>query len=197
MKTVVGVVFAKVNATTSDAALARDYPGCTHGLVVSTLEYNAKLGEFSSQYAAEWLKANGHSVVSNIDVVSGYYNTLALAAYREAKGGDYALFFDAQTGVAAQHAAAAGTPSDASAWYIPSYKEMKLMYDSMAKVNAAINAAAGDPLSAQTPYSMSTFKESGKYGDYFEYGFDMGIGGWSTYMNVKTTEYPVRVVLAF
>lgn len=38
-KTVVGVVFAKVNVAAVDSHLASDYPNCTRGLVVSTSQY--------------------------------------------------------------------------------------------------------------------------------------------------------------
>ena len=51
-KTVIGIVFARANSASSDALLAKDYPDCVHGLVLSTEEY-----VLSCTSGRSWLRA--------------------------------------------------------------------------------------------------------------------------------------------
>lgn len=212
-KTVIGVIFAKANATTSDPLLAKDYPGCTHGLVISTQEYTQQAFGLVSCYNGHGYYAGlGYDAASIVDTdkPNGYGNTLAHAALNASKP-DYCILFNAADGVLAQHAVA--VPSTASAWYVPSYKEMSMINDSRDVVNASLQAAGGqkvaDPYEKEESfddnrasdwYWTSTiyglwYASAGTY-DHYLYAFDISKGGWTTSQQPKAN-CKVRVILAF
>ena len=212
-KTVIGVVFAKANASTSDPLLAKDYPGCTHGLVISTQEYTQQAFGSVSCYNGHGYYANlGYDAASIVDTdkPNGYGNTLAHAALNASKP-DYCSLFNAADGVLAQHAVA--VPSTASAWYVPSYKEMSMINDSRDVVNASLQAAGGqkvaDPYAKEESfddnrssdwYWTSTiyglwYANAGTY-DHYLYAFDISKGGWTTSQQ-PNAKCKVRVILAF
>lgn len=212
-KNVIGVVFAKANASTSDPLLARDYPGCTHGLVISTQEYAQQTFGSVSCYNGHGYYANlGYDAASIVDTdkPNGYGNTLAHAALNASKP-DYCTLFNAAEGVLAQHNIAA--PSIASAWYVPSYKEMSMINDSRDVLNASLQAAGGqkiaDPYAKEESfddnrssdwYWTSTiygvwYANAGTY-DHYAYAFDISKGGWTTSQQ-PNAKCKVRVILAF
>ena len=212
-KEVIGVIFAKANATTSDPLLARDYPGCTHGLVISTQEYTQQaFGSVSCYNGHGYYAGLGYDAASIVDTdkPNGYGNTLAHAALNASKP-DYCTLFNAADGVLAQHAVA--VPSTASAWYVPSYKEMSMINDSRDVVNASLQAAGGqkvaDPYAKEESfddnrssdwYWTSTiygvwYANAGTY-DHYAYAFDISKGGWTTSQQ-PSAKCKVRVILAF
>ena len=212
-KTVIGVVFAKANASTSDPLLAKDYPGCTHGLVISTQEYTQQaFGSVSCYNGHGYYAGLGYDAASIVDTdkPNGYGNTLAHAALNASKP-DYCTLFNVVDGVLAQHAVA--VPSTASAWYVPSYKEMSMINDSRDVVNASLQAAGGqkvaDPYAKEESfddnrssdwYWTSTiyglwYASAGTY-DHYLYAFDISKGGWTTSQQ-PSAKCKVRVILAF
>jgi hypothetical protein len=212
-KTVIGVIFAKANATTSDPLLAKDYPGCTHGLVISTQEYTQQaFGSVSCYYGHGYYANLGYDAASIVDIdkPNGYGNTLAHAALNASKP-DYCTLFNAADGVLAQHDVA--VPSAASAWYVPSYKEMAMINDSRDVINASLQTAGGqkiaDPYEKEESfddnrssdwYWTSTiygvwYASAGTY-DHYSYAFDISKGGWTTSQQ-PSAKCKVRVILAF
>jgi len=212
-KTVIGVVFAKANASTSDPLLAKDYPGCTHGLVISIQEYTQQaFGSVSCYNGHGYYAGLGYDAASIVDTdkPNGYGNTLAHAALNASKP-DYCTLFNVVDGVLAQHAVA--VPSTASAWYVPSYKEMSMINDSRDVVNASLQAAGGqkvaDPYAKEESfddnrssdwYWTSTiygvwYANAGTY-DHYLYAFDISKGGWTTSQQ-PSAKCKVRVILAF
>lgn len=194
-KTVIGVVFSTENATGQDAKLRTDYPTATNGLVVALAEYTANHGYLSGQYTSEWLRGKGYDIFSESTIL-GYSLTFGLGEYRAEKGGDYARMFDKTTGVAAQHNAACAVSGSASTWYVPSFKEMHLLYENMTVVNASLSAASGTQMSTGS-YWLSSFMVANKYNDLTYRSFEMSSGSWSGTQPVATKDLPVRVVLAF
>lgn len=212
-KTVIGVIFAKANATTSDPLLAKDYPGCTHGLVISTQEYTQQAFGLVSCYNGHGYYAGlGYDAASIVDTdkPNGYGNTLAHAALNASKP-DYCTLFNAADGVLAQHDVA--VPSAASAWYVPSYKEMAMINDSRDVINASLQTAGGqkiaDPYEKEESFdanrSSDWYWTSTIYGvwyasaatyDHYSYAFDISKGGWTTSQQPKAN-CKVRVILAF
>jgi hypothetical protein len=190
-KTVIGVVFSKLNAVSSDNNLLEDFPNCSNGLVVGLPEYSSVLGQFGYASVYNWFISNGYpAFVTNLP--NGYGNTLGFAAYRKANP-SYAVMFDPQTGPLSKHNVT--SPDSASSWYIPSYKEMMELYTNKSTVNAAISAAGGTLIN-QSLYWSSTLRSYNSYNDCQGSPVDMINGSWYSY-DKKTTPYPVRVVLAF
>lgn len=209
-KTVIGVVFSKSNAVVADPALLRDHPECSHGLVVSLIEYTDKeFGSVSvysghSNYANAGFDAN--AIVAK-DKVNGYGNTLAHKAIIE----DGSIFNSSNTSVI--NGKKPNTPSSSSGWYIPSYLEMKQLNENREVVNAAISAKGGTPIAE--PYAneqngdnlrnsdwywtstiYGTWFERGKSWDHSSYPFDISRNDWTTYVQAGA-KCKVRLVLAF
>ena len=212
-KTVIGVVFAKADASTSDPLLARDYPGCTHGLVISTVEYAQQaFGTVSCYNGHGYYAGLGYDAASIVDVdkPNGYGNTLAHAALNASKP-DYCTLFNSADGVLAQHDVA--VPSTASAWYVPSYKEMSMINASRDVINASLQTAGGqkiaDPYEKEESFdenrSSDWYWTSTIYGkwyasggtyDHYTYAFDISKGAWTT-SQLTNAKCKVRVILAF
>jgi uncharacterized protein YjdB len=212
-KTVVGIVFAKANATTSDPELAKDFPGCTHGLVLGLQEYAEQdFGYVSTYYGHGYYAGLGYdaSLIVNEEKPNGYGNSKAHKDLNASKP-DYVSLFNAQSGVIATQTSAVSTPANASSWYIPSYREMEMIHANYDTINSALNAAGGQPIVA--PYereesfdpnhSSDWYWTSTIYGkpyntsfDHYKYAFDISKGAWTTSQQ-PSAKCKVRVVFAF
>jgi len=206
-KTVIGVVFATANAVASDPELRKDYPNCTNGLVVSTKEYTSACASgrgWSYADLGNWCSGSGYTYYNDTSNPCGYSNTKGYMAANAASIQSYGYtinftLFNSSSPVA-QHRASVSAPSSASAWYVPSYKEMQLLYENREAVNNAINSVSGDPLHVARAnyddyyyqYWCSTFDLDQK----IVMAFNMTNGSW---YGSKTdgTVLPVRVILAF
>lgn len=202
-KTVIGVVFATVNAAVADAELFNDYPGCTHGLVVATTEYSYPFGYIGTGGVStgKWFIEKGYTNNSTT-AANGYSNTKALQAYDTEKDpyGSTSAKAMARKGSGAPdtHASAVAPPASASKWYIPSYYEMSLLYQNMSEVNATLNSIGASPVNATGYWSSSLQWTLDKYNDILNlYTFDMSTGNWGSSATNRATECPVRVILAF
>ena len=192
-KTVIGIVFAKASPATADKNMMADYPKCTHGLVVALGEYNSKVGTFGYSSVYGWLSNNGYEV-PDTSKPNGYGLTKGLTAYRAANP-TYCDLYDSSNGPSAKHNNTVKSPSGASSWYIPSFNELKMLYDNKSVVNTALSAAGGTQVTGSL-YWSSTFRTYNSANDCQGSPFDMLNGTWYAY-DKKTTEYPVRVILAF
>ena len=190
-KTVIGIVFAKASPATADKAMMTDYPKCTHGLVVALKEYSSAFGQFGYETVYTWLSNNGYEV-PDVTRPNGYGLTKGLGAYRVANP-TYCELFDSASGPAALHNASVKSP--ASPWYIPSYYEMKLLWEQKSVVNASLSAMSATQVS-DSYYWSSTLRTYNKYNDCQGSPFNMATGDWYSY-DKKSTSYPVRVILAF
>lgn len=138
-KDAIGVVFWVGDPTADDPTLRRDFPGCTHGLVVSLIEeastwqsnyrsFNSTVGEWVSENASEYMSpTTGVELEDNLNKIVGYNNTQAIKAFNS----DYdnigykvdmvkrLQFFLGNKEFAA--------PEGTSGWYVPSAKELTLM----------------------------------------------------------------------
>ena len=206
-KTVIGVVFATANAVASDPALRSDYPNCTNGLVVSTKEYTSACASgrgWSYADLGNWCSGSGYTYYNDTSNPCGYSNTKGYMAANAASIQSYGYtinftLFNSSSPVA-QHRASVSAPSSASAWYVPSYKEMQLLYENRETVNSAINGVSGDPLHVARAdyddyyyqYWCSTFDLDNN----IVKAFNMKNGDWFG-SKTETTVLPVRVILAF
>ena len=157
-KTVVGIVFSKVGATTTDTKLGTDHPQCYNGLVVS-LEEATTAWQSSASSVSSWASTNlSYSDLTNYDKTNGYSNTIALKAYNEQNSANKVLAVDGT-------APSAGAPGLSSGWYLPSYKELSLLAESYATIKDKL-ASVGTALDATTPnYNIG----SGNTADTYRY----------------------------
>lgn len=215
-KTVIGVVFSLNNPSQmGDARLAEEYPDCTHGYVVSLVEYaDMDFGSVSTYdghgyYAALEYDAN---LIVDVSKANGYGNTWAHEELNRSKP-DYCILFNETDGVVATHSASVQTPSGASTWYVPSYKEMQMMNENRDAVNAAISAAGGtgiaEPHASEDPldpaHSSDWYWTSTIYGtwyakgnswDHHKYPFDISNDTWTSKTH-SSAACKVRIILAF
>ena len=206
-KTVIGIVFATVNATGTDSHLRADYPECTNGLVVSTVEYTSTAATdrgWSYIDAGVWCKNNGYSSYNDQSNPCGYTNTEGYLALNGAKISSYGYVVDFtlfnSSSPVVTHRKNVAVPETASAWYVPSYKEMQLLYENKEAVNNSINAVSGNPLHIARAnyddymyqYWISTFDLDNKVIQ----AFNMTNGSWYG-SKMETTSLPVRIILAF
>ena len=198
-KTVVGVVFAKVDATASDSQLAKDYPECRHGLVVSTAEYtSAMVADFlwGRMDCYNWLTDNGYNTFENTSNYVGYTNTRGYEAVNAASVSSYnhIIYWD-MFGSSSSLVTHRNTVkvADASAWYVPSFAEMKKLKENLSVVNAAIQKVGGSQINTDM-YWCSTVNNL--YDGWYN-AFSMNNSGWTSVSTQTSMDLPYRVVLAF
>ena len=200
-KTVVGVVFATANATSTDPQLKKDYPECTHGLVVSVKEYDSPIAMVSgadyswnsvNNYA---LELGGYASMAATDIICGYSNTQAMKAFKAAKG-DYSKYLDVIDG---HDVSVAGT----STWYMPSQYELSLIGADYSVINERL-AAVGD----QFEEFKNSWDSASRSGIYWSSTYLDGLGSQSKpyilstnqldgSMKMHSHSYQVRLVFAF
>ena len=200
-KTVVGVVFATANATSTDPQLKKDYPECTHGLVVSVKEYDSPIAMVSgadyswnsvNNYA---LELGGYASMAATDIICGYSNTQAMKAFKAAKG-DYSKYLDVIDG---HDVSVAG----ASTWYMPSQYELSLIGADYSVINERL-AAVGD----QFEEFKNSWDSASRSGIYWSSTYLDGLGSQSKpyilstnqldgSMKMHSHSYQVRLVFAF
>lgn len=200
-KTVVGVVFSTANATSTDPQLKKDYPECTHGLVVSVKEYDSPIAMVSgadyswnsvNNYA---LELGGYASMAATDIICGYSNTQAMKAFKAAKG-DYSKYLDVIDG---HDVSVAGT----STWYMPSQYELSLIGADYSVINERL-AAAGD----QFEEFKNSWDSALRSGIYWSSTYLDGLGSQSKpyilstnqldgSMKMHSHSYQVRLVFAF
>ena len=149
-KTVIGIVFARANSASSDALLAKDYPDCVHGLVLSTEEYVLSCTSNRSWLRADlisWMSKNGYNQWLVDDKYCGYNNTqglLALNAANVQSNGD--VIHVNHVEAVLQHREKVQAPAGASSWYVPSYMEMVELSNNLDVVNASLEKIGGTTL---------------------------------------------------
>ena len=215
-KTVIGVVFSVNNPTLmGDAELVSDHAGCTHGYVVSTVEYAGQdFGSVSNQNGHGYYDALGYDANLIVDMTkaNGYGNSKAHKALN-ASNSSYVQMFNATDGVVATHASAVAAPESASGWYVPSYKEMQMLNENREAVNAALSASGGTPIAEPYKYEDSwdnnrssdwywtstiygKWVDSVKSYDHYKYPYDLSKNGWTTTQQ-SFAKCKVRIILAF
>ena len=201
-KTVIGIVFATVNATGTDTHLRADYPKCTNGLVVSTVEYTSAMIAnrlWGRADCTNWWDNNGYNTYGNTSQLVGYANTKAHEAINAANIQSYGYtidwtLFNASSPLAT-HKTQVPTPKGVSSWYVPSYAEMGLIKANIDKVNSALSGiSGGNTINTSGDYWCSSHRDfySGWYN-----AFSMSNNGWTSSSTSYSTVLPFRVILAF
>lgn len=202
-KKLLGVVFMVDNVTLSDSYLEKDFPNCINGLVVCTEELTGAFGSFSYSQSnergiANYLNACGLELSQ--EASNGYALTKAYGAYRDEYSElEYCGMFDKTAGLSATYAAAGYASESASSWFLPSFNDMKALYENKDVVNRALKAASADEI-LDHGYLQSTLWtarwDGRSYDDCTVRLFDMSNGQWGIFP-LNTSERPVRLILAF
>lgn len=196
-----GIVFWVGDATATDPALERDFPQCTHGLVVSLKEtQSAWQANFDSELSIQsWVQTqdfytqDGYYAL-NKDVsysspgeIQGYNNTQILKAYNENFASDYPVTVLNSFGTITEGVT---LPEDkTSGWYLPSPRELVELYDAMEAVNQSLNASGYNPQLSPKGYWSSGENSKYAWGVYMEKG--------SVMLYEKPFNFYVRLVFAF
>lgn len=199
-----GIVFWVGDATATDPALKRDFPQCTHGLVVSlkettsawqnnsastTIQSWAKHQEFYTQGGYYALDKGVDWGFESLGGIQGYNNTQILKAYNDE--GSYPVTilnnFDTITeGVTLPQGKTSG-------WYLPSPRELVELYRVKWAVNQSLTASGSNPQLSSSEYHF--YWSSGEYVNDYAYRVSLyygEVGGDNKYSN----NY-VRLVFAF
>jgi hypothetical protein len=201
-KTVIGVVFAKVNAASSDHKMSADKPECTHGLVVSTVEYTSaytKNRSWSLRDAESWMYNNGYTQYKDTDKPVGYSNTKGFIELHDARVESYGCTIDfalyGSDSPVRTHRNAVAAPSATTDWYIPSFKEMQLLSEAMGIINPVIESLSGTKVGTEYPYQY--WCSTSDYDGIGVRAVTMDNGQWMTTGKTESSALPVRVILAF
>ena len=201
-KTVIGVVFAKVNAASSDLKMSADKPECTHGLVVSTVEYTSaytKNRSWSLRDAESWMYNNGYTQYKDTDKPVGYSNTKGFIELHDARVESYGYTIDfalyGSDSPVRTHRNAVAAPSATTDWYIPSFKEMQLLSEAMGIINPVIESLSGTKVGTEYPYQY--WCSTSDYDGIGVRAVTMDNGQWMATGKTESSALPVRVILAF
>ena len=130
-KTPVGLVFYIGDITAEDAALATEYPGCTHGLVVSLNNTNADGTTWQNAYESygatvnSWVESDsGYGSINDASLANGYNNTKAIEAFNADPANSGWPVEAVQEIVNFRGLHPVENTSD---WYLPSAKEWMLL----------------------------------------------------------------------
>lgn len=182
-KKVIGVVFSLNDPTKmGDLKLPSAHPECTHGFVLSTEEYisvYANDRDWKRDDFVSWMNSHGYTQITNKEVMCGYSNTEGINAINAAgvsSNGDV-IRVDLYNKVT-EHEAKTAAPAYSSGWYVPSYKEMKMIQENYDALNVALNATKGTPLSKTYTYKL-TYSDGSVHTDeknqqYWHSTFDIG-----------------------
>ena len=225
-KTVIGIVFAKVNASLSDTQMINDHPGCTNGLVVGLDEYNSPFAadrSWGRGDLVDWMNNNGYTQVEDTEKYCGYSNTKGFMAINEANVSSYGDIIRIDLcNVVSQYRNSVEVPESTSGWYAPSFAELKLLYESLDAVNQSMESAEGTVV-ASTYVTDYTRPGDGKYFEYtrnkvywpanmnysYFYGFNMADasstsnpplyenGSYDAAVTGESAPLPVRLIFAF
>lgn len=200
----VGIVCWVGDATATDPALERDFPQCTHGLVVSlkettsvwqnsyastTIQSWAETQEFYTQGGYYALNKDVGSGYDSPGSIQGYNNTQILKAYNETFADSYPVTILNSLGTITE----VTLPEDkTSGWYLPSPKELVELYRAKEAVNQSLTASGSNP-----QLSSSFYWSSGEGCSLCFYAWNVSLSsGRVSYYNKYSTCY-VRLVFAF
>lgn len=174
--TCVGIVFWVGDATATDQVLKRDFPQCTHGLVVSLKETQsawqmicdpqssiqswAETQEFYTQGGYYALNKDVILGTESLGDIQGYNNTQILKAYDEAFA-SYPVTILNSFGVITEGVT---LPEDkTSGWYLPSPRELAELSDKRDVVNQSLTALGSDTQLSSLYYYWASGEDSYNY----------------------------------
>lgn len=203
------VTHPETNNNVNDA-LYRDYPNCTHGLVLALNNANDVIDRFSSKglfstwftsdkdWSDKFIGCNTGNSTSPIVMYPGYlgYNNTTLLTMCYERGTKDPCT-TAYTNIIS-YRDRVSTPSASSVWFLPSLAELDLVYQNMNTLNKQILAAKGNDLISTANGSRSDFYwSSNERNDSFMWVHNMD--GGTSFVNRRDngTKGYFRMMLAF
>ena len=184
----IGVVFYAGNPSTVDVTLKNDYPNCTHGLVVALYEFKSNWRANKDNMVNDWIESNTtylpvSSLAANptTEYIVGYNNTMAMNYYNLNGLEDAAADEVQAVSAIMEYRTENPIESGASGWYLPSIKELSLLFkgnismwtesnaqvpvinESLAKISGAVSLTGDYWSSTETnPGDIQTVRATGK-----------------------------------
>lgn len=197
----VGIVCWVGDATATDPALERDFPQCTHGLVVSLKEFGSvwqsnydSQSSIQSWAATQDFYTQGGYYALNKDVsfgnpggIQGYNNTQILKAYDKAFAGHQVTVLNYVDKITEE----VTLPEvKTSGWYLPSPRELVELHSVMEAVNQSLTAFGSDKQLFSSGYWSSWESSNGNawYVNLYNGNVNYGDKNYGNY---------VRLVFAF
>lgn len=198
-----GIVCWVGDATATDPALKRDFPQCTHGLVVSlkqtksvwqnnsastTIQSWAEDQDFYKQGGYYALNKDVGSGYDSPGGIQGYNNTQILKEYNKSEyAANYPVtilnsFDEITEGII--------LPNVTSGWYLPSPRELVELHYVMEAVNQSLTASGSDK-----KLSSSDYWSSGETS--YSYAWSVNLNREGVYYNDKYYASYVRLIFAF
>lgn len=201
----VGIVCWVGDATDTDPALKRDFPQCTHGLVVSLKETtSAWQNSYASTTIQSWAenqefyKSDDYCALNDVDNdspggIQGYNNTQILKEYNKSEyAANYPVtilnsFDEITEGII--------LPNVTSGWYLPSPREMVELYRAKEAVNQSLTASGSNPLLPSPDFLY--YWSSGEDIFYYYGAWQVNLSNGRVRSVSKASGCYVRLVFAF
>lgn len=202
----IGIVFWVGDATKKDKTLKKDHSDCTHGLVVALNDVKDGIAVWQSPYSSvqSWLDNNRKnvylSVASGFDSgapvnnIQGYNNTKAIEEFNAADANSENLVHAVVK--VDEYRQKVPAPANSSKWYLPSAKELTLLYGGATNrdlVNGKLRSINSDATEIQSAGYWSSTESS--YNTAAAFYVDFGYG--DVIGNSKRVPFRVRCILAF
>lgn len=151
-KTVIGIIYWLGDPTATDAALKREHPNCTHGLVVALDQKSSPWQKNYERYGnkiSKWVETNitDYSVPCSdggdndpLQDILGYNNTKAIEAFNAAE--ENADWKVEAVEYVVNYRSEVPAPASSSNWYLPSPKELSLLWTGEIQGTIRVNKAA-------------------------------------------------------
>lgn len=133
-KTVVGVVFYVGDPTVDDSTLKKDYPGCTHGLVVGLEE---KTGTYIGTKKASW-EVSGFMTTIGVKYIRGYQRIEPVASLKTGYNNTMAFKSVDPNAPALIYCGEMPEVSNASSWFMVTIAECDAIRSNLNVVNSSI-----------------------------------------------------------
>ena len=182
----IGIVYSIGNPTKYDEELKKDYPDCTHGLVVAL--HNAVGGKNASSIE-EMTWSTNNLDLGAMSTASGYGNTKILRRFNSVRKPVYPV--DAIDNYEDNFEQKA--PSCTSGWYFPAVDELRFLYDMKGEVEERLRELGKNGLGTDCYWSSSELDDIGIWAWYVNF-YD---GSLNQYGDKVRNSYRVRPILAF
>lgn len=214
-------VYAPDACSETQDALYRDYPACTHGLVLSlnnavyngatTSKYHSgKTGTYDTwfdsdeEWAGKFVYCNsGRDGVLKNDALTlypaffGYNNTVLMTMVTEEGKGSPSTCDDAYNFITAYRGQVA-VPSTATSWFLPSIKEWQQVADNLTNINKSIAKVSGTGMtSTNSGSNTGHYWSSTQRNDTFQWTHGMDGGAYNIRCERGSRAGSFRMMLAF
>jgi len=215
-------VYAPDACSETQDALYRDYPNCSHGLVLSlnnavlpdgtaTSQYHtSKSGTYDTwfdsdeEWAGKFVYCNSNrdgnlknDALTMFPAFFGYNNTVLMTMVTEEGKGSPSTCDNAYSFIVAYRNAVA-VPSAATPWYIPSIKDWQQVADNLTNINKSIIKVGGEEMTSVDNGALTGhYWSSTQRNDTFQWTHGMDGGAYNLICERGSRAGQFRMMLAF